>query len=109
MISQSVGLHWDRYSNSKQLETVEALAMCEIKASLIFKRNKESESTSKRNVLKIIKNTFDEMCAAHAEREEAASAIASARAASAAEDDEDDLDSVDAGEDAEYEAFLDEL
>ena len=49
------------------------------------------------------------MCAAHAEREEAASAIASARAASAAEDDEDDLDSVDADEDAEYEAFLEGL
>ena len=32
-----------------------------------------------------------------------------AKAAAAADDDEDDLDSVDAGEDAEYEAFLDEL
>ena len=48
--------------------------MCEIQASKIFrvKRNNESESTSKLNVLQFIKNTFDEMCAAPAEREEAA-------------------------------------
>ena len=104
---KSVGLHRDRYSNLKQPETVEA--MCEIKASQIFKRNKESESMSKRNVLQIIKDTFDEMSSARAEREEAASAIASARAAAAADDDEDDLDSVDADEDAEYEAFLEDL
>jgi hypothetical protein len=47
---------------------------------------------------------------ARAERDEAASAIASARSATlAADDDEDDLDSVDTDEDAEYEAFLEEL
>ncbi len=59
---------------------------------------------------------------AHAEREEAESTIGmwrsatchlptcSARSATlAADDDEDDLDSVDADEDAEYEAFLEEL
>ena len=102
---KSIGLHRDQYSNLKQPETVEA--MCEIKASQIFKRNKES--TSKQNVLQIVKNTFDDMRAARAEREEAARAIASARAGAAADDDEDDLDSVDADEDAEYEAFLEEL
>ena len=100
---KSIGLHMDQYSNSKQPDTVEA--MCEIKTSQIFKRNKES--TSKQNVLQIVKNTFDDMRAARAEREEAARAIASVRAGAAAEDDEDDLDSVDADEDAEYEAFLD--
>ncbi len=66
---------------------------------------------SKRNVLQTIKDTFDEMRAARAEREDAARAIASARAesAAAADDAENDLDSVDADEDAEYEAFLEEL
>ena len=108
MTSESIGLHRDRYSNSKQLETVEA--MCEINASQIFKRNEELESTSRQNVLRFIKNTFNEMCTARAEREEAASTIASTRAAAAAdsEDDEDDLDPADADEDAEYEAFLEE-
>ena len=108
---KSIGLHRDRYSNFKQPETVEA--MCEIKASQIFKRNKESESRpkSKQNVLDMIKDVFDEMAAVRAERDEAAQIIASARAASAAEDDvaEDDLDLVDADEDAEYEAFLEEF
>ncbi len=51
------------------------------------------------------------MRSAHAEREEAASAIVpSARAATAAADDNEvDLNSVDADEDAEYEAVLEEL
>ena len=62
---KSIGLHRDRYSNSKHPETVEA--MCEIKASQIFKRNKETESMSKRNVLQTIKDTLDEMRAARAE------------------------------------------
>ena len=105
---KSIGLHRDRYSNLKQAETVEA--MCEIKASQIFKRNKELEHKSKRNVLQMIKDVFDEMATTRAEREEVASTIASARAQAAAGDDyEDDLDSVDADEDAEYEAFLEEL
>ena len=107
---KSIGLHCDRYSNSKQPGTVEA--MCEIKASQIFKRNKESESTLKRNVLQTIKDTFDEMRTARAEREEAARVIASARAEADAGDtghSDDDLDCVDADEDAEYEAFLEEL
>jgi hypothetical protein len=105
---KSIGLHRDRYSNLKHPQTVEA--MCEIKASQIFKRNKESESMSKRNVLQTVKDTFDEMRAARAEREDAARVIASARAESAApaDDAEDDLDSVDADEDAEFEAFLEE-
>jgi hypothetical protein len=48
-----------------------------------------------RNVLQTIKDTFDEMRAARAEREEAARAKASAGAESAAADGaEDDLDSV---------------
>ncbi len=66
---------------------------------------------SKWNVLQTVKDTFDEMRAAHAEWEDAAHAIASARAesAAAADDAEDDLDSVDADEGAEYEAFLEEL
>ena len=84
--------------------------MFEIKASQIFKRNKELEHKSKRNVLQMIKDVFDEMAATCAEREEVASTTASARAQAAAGDDyEDDLDSVDADEDAEYEAFLEEL
>ena len=50
------------------------------------------------------------MAATGAEREEVASTIASARAQAAVGDDyEDDLDSVDADDDAEYEAFLEEL
>ena len=58
----------------------------------------------------MIKDVFDEMAATCAEREEVASTTASARAQAAAGDDyEDDLDSVDADEDAEYEAFLEEL
>ena len=106
---KSIGLHRDRYSNSKHPETVEA--MYEIKASQIFKINQESESMSKRNVIQTIKDTFDEMRAARAEREDAARAIVSARAesAAAADDAQDDLDSVDADEDAEHEAFLEEL
>jgi hypothetical protein len=108
---KGIGLNRDRYSNLKQPETVEA--MCEIKASQIFKRNKESESIKRKNILQTVKGTFDEMRVARAEREEAARAIASARAeleaAAAANDDEEDLDFVDADEDAEYEAFLEEL
>ena len=46
--------------------------MCEIKASQIFKRNQQSEAKSKPNVLQMIKDTFDEMAAVHAERAEAA-------------------------------------
>ncbi len=48
---------------------------------------------------------------ARAEREEAASAIAPARVAgaTAADDDDDALDSVDADEDADFEAFLEDL
>ena len=58
----------------------------------------------------MIKDVFGKMAATRAEREEVASTIASARAQAAAGDDyEDDLDSVDADEDAEYEAFLEEL
>ena len=58
----------------------------------------------------MIQDVFDKMAATGAEREEVASTIASARAQAAAGDDyEDDLDSVDADEDAEYEAFLEEL
>ena len=50
------------------------------------------------------------MAATAAEREEVASTTASARAQAAVGDDyEDDLGSVDADEDAEYEAFLEEL
>ena len=104
---KSIGLHRDRYS-LKQAETVEA--MCQIKASQIFKRNKELEQKSKRNVFQMIQDVFDKMAATGAEREEVASTIASARAQAAVGDDyEDDLDSVDADEDAEYEAFLEEL
>ena len=65
----------DRYSNSKQL------ARCETKVLQIFKRNEKSESMSKRNVIQIIKDSFDEMSSARDER--AASAIPSARAATA--------------------------
>ena len=58
----------------------------------------------------MIKDVFDEMAVTRAEREEVASTMASARAQAAAGDDnEGDLDSIDAGEDAEYEAFLEEL
>ena len=68
------------------------------------------EHKSKRNVFQMIWDVFDEMAATRAEREEVASTIAPARAQAAAGDDyEDDLDSVDADEDAEYEAFLEEL
>jgi hypothetical protein len=82
--------------------------MCKIKASQIFKTNKETESMSKRNVLQTIKDTFDEMRAARAEQEDAASAIASARAesAAAANDAEDDLDSVDADRMQNMKLFL---
>ena len=45
---KSIGLHRDRYSNLKQLDTVQA--MCEIKDAQIFKRNKDSQSKSERNV-----------------------------------------------------------
>ena len=55
------GLHWDCYSNLKQPDTVEAV--CEIKAAQMFKRNKESQSKSKQNVLDMIKDVFDEMAA----------------------------------------------
>ena len=55
-------------------------------------------------------DVFDKRAATGAEREEVASTIASASAqATVGEDYEDDLDSVDADEDAEYEAFLEEL
>ena len=104
---KSIGLHRDRHSNLKQPETVEA--MCDIKASQIFKRNKKSESKLEQNVLQMIKAVFDEMAAVRAEREGEANTIASARAPAAGEDDEDDLDAVDADEDEEYEAFLEEL
>ena len=57
--------------------------MCEIKASKIFKRNKELGYKSKRNVLQMIKDFFDEMAATRAVREEVASTIASARAQAA--------------------------
>ena len=40
-------------------------------AAQIFKRNKKSLSKSKRNVLYMIKDAFDEMAAVRAEREEA--------------------------------------
>ena len=52
----------------------------------------------------------DVMAAARAEKEEAVHTIALARdSADEDADAEDDLDSVDADEDAEYEAFLEEL
>ncbi len=54
----------------------------------------------------MMKDDFDEMAAARAEREEAVRTIALARASV---DAEDDLDSVDADQDAEYGAFLEEL
>jgi hypothetical protein len=74
--------------------------MCDIKASQIFKINKESKS--KQNVLQMIKAVFDEMAAVRAEREDGATTMSSARAPAAAEDDaEDDLE--------EYETFLEEL
>ena len=92
-------IHRDRYSNLKQPGSVKA--MCDFKASQIFKRNKESKS--KRNVLQMIKDVFDEMAADRAEREETARTIASARAQAAAgisgDDDDENLDAVDADED----------
>ena len=63
----------------------------------------------------MIKDVFDEMAAARAEkREEAARNIALARAEAAAaaeeeEDGDDDLDAVAADEDEEYEALMEEL
>ena len=46
----------------------------------IFKRNKDSEHKSKRSVLQMIKDVFDEMAATCAEREEGAGTLASAKA-----------------------------
>ena len=82
--------------------------MCEIKASQIFKRNKELDSVVELIGTQIkkecspddqhqIKDVFDKMAATRAEREDVARTIALARAQAAAGDDcEDDLDSVDA-------------
>ena len=71
--------------------------MCEIKASQIFKRNKESEHTPKQSVLQMIKDVSSR------------GTIASARAQAAGDENFDDLDSLDADDDEEYEAFLEEL
>ena len=58
----------------------------------------------------MIKDVFDEMAATCAEREEGAGTLASAKAQAVDGNDyEDNLDSVDADEDAECEAFLEEL
>ena len=76
----------------------------------IFKRNKESQSKSERNVLDMIKDVFDEMAAVRADRDEAVRTLALARASTDEDEDADAyLDSVDADEDAEFEAFLGEL
>ena len=102
---KSIGLIRDRYSNLKQQDTVQA--MCEMKAAQIFKRDKESLSKAKRNVLDMIKDVFDEMAAVRAGREEAVRTLALARASTDEDGDaEADLDSVDSDEAAEYEAFL---
>ncbi len=80
--------------------------MREVEVLPIFKRNKESASTSKQNVLQTIKDSFDQI-------RTASRAIASARAEAAAaaddDDNQDDMDSVAADDDAEYKACLEGL
>ena len=75
---KSIGLHRDRYANLKRPDTVPAI--CKIKAAQIFKRNKELQSKSKRNVLYMIKDVFNEMAAVRAERERLCEYLALARA-----------------------------
>ena len=66
--------------------------MCEIKASQIFKRNKNSELNVKKNVIQMVKDVFEDTAAARAEREDTARSIASARAQTEEAGEEDDED-----------------
>ena len=84
--------------------------MFQTKASQIFSRNKVAESKSKRNVLQMIRDVYEDMAVAHTELAEAMREIATARASADDDEEEDyDLHSVDADDDARYEAFLEEL
>ena len=72
--------------------------MFQTKASQIFSRNKVAESKSKRNVLQMIRDVYEDTAVAHAELAAAMREIATARASAADDDEEEDYDlhSVDA-------------
>lgn len=60
---KGLDIHRDRDSNSKQLRHTGEAAVYVIKASQIFKRNKESDSLSRQKNIQTIKDVYDVMAA----------------------------------------------